>query len=131
MRHILIAEDEPRIAAFMKKGLQRFLQATVVEVVGDGSMVLDKLTSGSFELLLLDLGLPGKDGVEILKELRQQGLDLSVIIVTARAIDPPDNALAKSLDAEIISKPFRMTDLIQKVNAACINRALQDRANRL
>ncbi|MEM0981018.1 MAG: response regulator [Cyanobacteria bacterium P01_H01_bin.58] len=120
MRPILIAEDEPRIAAFMKKGLQRFLQATV-EVEENGNTVLGKVTHGNFELLLLDLGLPGKDGVEILKELRQKGLDLSVIVMTARAIDPQDNDLAKSLDAEIIGKPFRMTELVQKVKAACQN----------
>jgi two-component system response regulator QseB len=115
MNRILIAEDEPKIAAFLQKGLNR--SGFVTEVVSSGNTVLERVTSNTFDLLLLDLGLPGKDGSDIFKEMQQQGSQLPVIVVTARSIDPEDATLFQQSGTEIVSKPFRMRDLIQKVKA--------------
>ena len=113
MYQILIAEDEPRIVAFMQKGLQRAGFAT--EATHDGETALEMARTRSFDLILLDLGLPRKDGQTILKELRAQGLKLPVIILTARSIDDPDVVPILSLANQFMKKPFRMSDLVKTI----------------
>jgi two-component system, OmpR family, copper resistance phosphate regulon response regulator CusR len=71
MHRILIAEDEPRIAALLEKGLQT--QGFTTTISGDGQEAVDLAQSSNFDLLLLDLDLPSKDGWTVLKELRNQG----------------------------------------------------------
>lgn len=115
MSRILIAEDEPRIAAFIEKGLrQNGFTTTIIE---DGNKVVSAAKNGNFDLIILDLGLPGKDGWAILSELRRQGEQIPVIIVTAR-----DIRHGRSLDVEkaandYITKPFRFKDLLERVKA--------------
>ncbi|HBB33743.1 MAG TPA: DNA-binding response regulator, partial [Cyanobacteria bacterium UBA9273] len=82
MNRILIAEDEPRIAAFLEKGLRANGFATTV--VEDGDEALRKAQSNDFDLLILDLGLPGKDGWTVLEGLRGQGEELPIVILSAR-----------------------------------------------
>lgn len=114
MYRILIAEDEPRIAAFMEKGLRRSGFSTVV--ASDGNLALDAILNNGFDLLLLDLGLPGKDGQEVLVEMRKQGITLPVIIVTARSMDLRNSEL-QTLANDIVSKPFLMRDLLMKMRS--------------
>ncbi len=114
MYQILIAEDEPRIAAFMEKGLKRSGFSTIV--VNDGNAALEAIVANGFDLLLLDLGLPGKDGQEVLSELRQQGIALPVIVVTARSLDLQSSTLQAHAN-EVVSKPFLMKDLVAKVRS--------------
>lgn len=115
MSRILIAEDEPRIAAFIAKGLrQNGFTTTIIE---DGNQVVSTAQSGNFDLMILDLGLPGKDGWAILAELRRQGEQMPIIVVTAR-----DIYYGRSLDVEktandYITKPFRFKDLLERVKA--------------
>ena len=73
---ILIAEDEGRIASFLEKGLRANGFAT--ELAKDGDEALRLSRSGRFDLLILDLGLPGKDGFAVLRELRDEGRALPV-----------------------------------------------------
>jgi two-component system, OmpR family, copper resistance phosphate regulon response regulator CusR len=114
MNRILIAEDEERLAAFMEKGFRKNGFSTVV--ASDGQEVLQKLANEAFAVLLLDLGLPIKDGWAVLQELRNQGKDLPIIIVTA-IIDDRDRNTALSLGAtDYVTKPFRFGDLLDKVN---------------
>ncbi len=123
MRRILIAEDEPRIASFLEKGLRSSGFATAV--AGDGPSALQLASSGSVDLLILDLGLPLMDGLTVLRELRRIGLDLPVLILTARQT-PSD--LAAGLDAgadEYVTKPFRFADLL-----AHVTRLLEDSDDR-
>ncbi|MDB9527266.1 response regulator [Oscillatoria sp. CS-180] len=115
MSCILIAEDEPRIAAFMEKGLKRAGFTTVV--VTNGSAVVDSLVSGTFDLLLLDLGLPDKDGIEILEDMRRQGFTVPVVVVTARALDLRERTEIGMTGRDVVSKPFLMKDLVQKVRS--------------
>ena len=68
MSRILIAEDEPRIASFVEKGLRA--NGFTTAVVGDGRTALDQAAAGDFDLLVLDLGLPGMDGFAVLRRLR-------------------------------------------------------------
>ena len=82
MAAILIAEDEPRIAAFVEKGLRAAGYPTTV--AGDGRTALEHASSGEFDLMVLDIGLPVLNGFAVLEALRGQGSTLPVIILTAR-----------------------------------------------
>ncbi|MEM6435616.1 MAG: response regulator [Cyanobacteria bacterium P01_D01_bin.115] len=113
MSRILIAEDEPRIVAFIEKGLKR--SGFTTEVAANGNAVLEKVLAENFDLLLLDLGLPGKDGMEILKEMHQQGSALPIVVVTARELELVDQQMFRLFDITIFRKPFLMKKLLQKV----------------
>ncbi|MEO0935284.1 MAG: response regulator, partial [Cyanobacteria bacterium J06641_2] len=82
MNRIIIAEDNPRVAEFIEAGLQAHGYTTLV--VNNGREVADIASSKDFELLILDLGLPGMDGMEVLRQLRGRGETLPIIILTAR-----------------------------------------------
>ncbi len=114
MYRILIAEDEERIARLLDKGLRR--QGFDPVVAADGTQALALAGVGEFDLLLLDLGLPDIDGLDVLQELRSRGLKLPVIILSARA---DDRDIAAGYDrgaSEYITKPFKFTDLISKID---------------
>lgn len=113
MKNILIVEDEARIAAFLEKGLRKNGFATAI--AADGNQATFMAQSSNFDLLLLDLGLPGKDGWTVLKELRDQGKHLPIIIVTA--LDDESNRAA-GLEAganDYVTKPFRFEELLTRV----------------
>lgn len=113
MPNILIVEDEPRIASFIQKGLRS--QGFTTTVIADGRYVLDVLQNGTFDLLILDLGLPGKDGFQVLEELRGQGEDLPVIILSARS-DIHDKVAGLEGGADdYVTKPFRFEELLARV----------------
>jgi DNA-binding response OmpR family regulator len=116
MSRILIVEDELRIVAFLEKGLRKHGYMTAVAT--DGEEALRMAQQGIFDLLLLDLGLPLKDGWTVLKELRQtQDKIPEVIILTARANDC-DCAQSKQLGVRAyITKPFRFNELLSRVEA--------------
>lgn len=113
MPRILIAEDETRLAAFLEKGLRKSGFQTVV--AEDGQAALELAQQDEFALLLLDLGLPLKDGWAVLRELRQQGEPLPIIIVTAFS-DERNRAAAMAEGAnDYVTKPFRFNELLQKI----------------
>ena len=113
MDRILIAEDEERIAAFIKKGLQKNGYHTAI--AKDGEQALHLARSEEFDLLLLDLGLPIKDGWTVLAELEASSNHLATIIVSAR--DDPSTHLPRFRNRIIdyISKPFRFADLLERI----------------
>lgn len=115
MPHILIAEDEKRITSFLEKGLQAagFGVTTVV----DGRSALDGALAGSYDLLLLDLGLPALDGLDVLKRLREQGSTLPVIILTARDSAVDTVAGFEGGANDYVSKPFRFDELLARIRA--------------
>jgi len=113
MKRILIAEDEPRIVRFLVKGLTA--QGYVTSSVDDGDLALQLAQTGEFDLMLLDLGLPGRDGFSVLTELRRCRSTLPVIVLTAR--NAPDDIVA-GLDGgadDYMSKPFRLAELLARV----------------
>ncbi|AFY93524.1 response regulator transcription factor [Chamaesiphon minutus] len=118
---ILIAEDEDRLAAFIEKGLKNNGFETIV--AADGVQALEAILQrrGSandrqpVDLLLLDLGLPIKDGWAVLQEARAQHPDLPIIVVTAMT-DERDRQRVLQLGAnDYLSKPFKFSDLLAKV----------------
>ncbi|WP_299403748.1 response regulator transcription factor [Acaryochloris sp. IP29b_bin.148] len=113
MAHILITEDEPRIAAFLEKGLKSHGYATTT--VGDAHAALSLAISDEFDLLILDLGLPDRDGLEVLSDLRGQGANLPVLILTARDdIQDKVSGLEGGAD-DYMTKPFRFEELLARV----------------
>ena len=113
MSRILIAEDEPRIVRFLVRGLESAGHAT--GSTGDGNLALELALSGEFDLMLLDLGLPGRDGFAVLTELRARRSLLPIIVLTAR--DTPADIVA-GLDGgadDYMSKPFRLDELLARV----------------
>ena len=81
MARILIAEDEPRISSFVSKGLSS--NGYAVSVVEDGLTAYDYACTGEFDLMILDIGLPGLDGIEVCRQLRVFS-DAYVVMLTAR-----------------------------------------------
>lgn len=115
MARILIAEDEPRLAAFLEKGLRSGGFSTTV--VSDGLSASAVVSDADFDLLILDLGLPGKDGLDVLRDLRGEGTALPVIILTARD-DTGDRVAGLEAGADdYIGKPFHFEELMARVRA--------------
>ncbi|MBE9190273.1 response regulator transcription factor [Gloeocapsopsis crepidinum LEGE 06123] len=113
MNRILIAEDEPRISAFLKKGLEANGFATTVVEDGNGAAYLAR--SQDFDVMLLDLVLPGKHGLKVLEEIRDRGEQLPIIILTAFD-DVQDKVAGLEAGADdYITKPFRLEELIARV----------------
>jgi two-component system copper resistance phosphate regulon response regulator CusR len=113
MTRILIAEDEERIASFIDKGLKAIGYAT--QIVGDGREALTLARSGRFDLLILDLGLPGRDGLEVLEALRGEGAGIPVVILTARDTTSEVVAGLEGGADDYITKPFRFEELLARV----------------
>jgi two-component system, OmpR family, copper resistance phosphate regulon response regulator CusR len=113
MSRILIAEDESRIASFLEKGLRANGFTTVV--ASDGPQALQLASSGEFDLLILDLGLPGIDGLDVLSALRRQGESLPVVILTARDSVRDTVAGLEGGADDYIAKPFRFEELLARV----------------
>jgi DNA-binding response OmpR family regulator len=118
--NVLIVEDEARIADFLAKGLRR--QGYEVRCARTGSEAL-ALTRGTrpgppIDLIVLDLGLPDIDGLEVLRALRASGSDVPVIVLTART-EESDRVEALRLGAaEYHTKPLPFPDLLGSVRAS-------------
>jgi DNA-binding response OmpR family regulator len=113
MSKILIAEDADRISSFISKGLQSAGYVTTVATSGDQALAI--LKSSQFDLLILDIGLPGKDGFEVMQELRGTGNEIPILVLTAR--DSVDDTVA-SFDGgadDYMSKPFSFEELLVRV----------------
>ncbi len=112
---LLIVEDDQMIGEAVRTGLRR--QGLAVDWVEDGLAAKSALSTESFDLLLLDLGLPKMDGLQVLKWLRSTGSTMPVLILTAR--DSVDDRI-KGLDAgadDYIVKPFDFDELAARVRA--------------
>ncbi|GAA1538424.1 response regulator transcription factor [Nocardioides humi] len=113
MAHILIVEDEERIASFVAKGLRAEGHRTTVAT--DGPAGLDHALAGDVDLVVLDIGLPGMDGFELLDQLRSQGSRIPVIVLTARdSVTDTVTALEGGAD-DYMPKPFRFAELSARV----------------
>ena len=113
MAQILIVEDEQRIAAFIAKGLRAEGHQPTVAV--DGPSGLNEALSGRFDLMVLDIGLPGIGGFEVLDQLRSQGSRMPVIVLTARdSVTDTVTALDGGAD-DYMAKPFRFAELMARI----------------
>lgn len=116
--NVLIVEDDVRISSFLVKGLKAEGYSTSVASDGDSASETLELTGADFDLVLLDLGLPGMDGRDVLEALRRRHPALPVIILTAR--DEVDSKV-RVLDAgatDYVTKPFAFEELLARMRAA-------------
>ncbi len=113
---ILIVEDDERIASFVVKGLRAEGYAPVVAI--DGDVALRHLNDlVPFDLVLLDLGLPGTSGEEVLTRVRGRGLNVPIIILTARS-GIGDKVRGLDLGAnDYVTKPFAFEELLARIRA--------------
>src|SRR5690606_15938324 len=110
---ILIAEDEQRIVSFLEKGLRANGYTTVA--VGTGPDAVALARDDAFDLMVLDLGLPGFDGREVLRQVRARGERLPVIVLTARdGVDDTVGSLEEGAD-DYVTKPFRFEELLARI----------------
>ena len=115
---ILIVEDDEGIASFLAKGLKAEGYATAVARDGDEAIALAAASGEDLDLVLLDLALPGTDGLSVLRAWRTQRLGVPVIVLTARG-ETADKV--RGLDAgadDYVTKPFAFDELLARVRAA-------------
>ena len=112
---ILIVEDEKRVHQFLKKGFQS--ESYSVDVATDGESGSLLARSEPYDAIILDIMLPGKDGIEVLKEIRRANIDSPVLILSARN-DVDDRVQALNLGADdYLPKPFSFSEVLARVRA--------------
>jgi DNA-binding response OmpR family regulator len=112
---ILIAEDEPRLSSLLEKGLRAAGYSTTV--CDDGVIAATMSRDAEFDLLILDLGLPGQDGFAALRAIRGRGEKLTVLILTARdGVAATIAGLDGGVD-DYVTKPFVFDELLGRVRA--------------
>jgi DNA-binding response OmpR family regulator len=112
---ILLVEDDVPVASFIRKGLQA--ESHVVEVVNDGEDAKTWVSEAEFDLLILDVGLPKVDGLEVLKYVRARRPSLPVLMLTARG-KVEDRVRGLDLGADdYLAKPFSFSELSARVRA--------------
>ena len=110
---ILVVEDEKKVAGFIKKGLEE--ETYAVDVAYDGEDGLHLGVEGQYDLIILDIMLPKIDGLEVLSQLRAQGRDVPILLLTAKdAVDDRVAGLNKGAD-DYLTKPFAFSELLARV----------------
>ena len=115
MSSILVVEDEPAIADSLERGLHAHGYSIVV--TDEPSRALALALGGEFDLIVLDLGLPGGDGFEVLRALRQRGRQIPIIILTGRVEERDAEACLEAGADGYMTKPFRLDELLARVAA--------------
>jgi two-component system copper resistance phosphate regulon response regulator CusR len=112
---ILIIEDENKVAEFLRKGFTA--EAYSVEIASDGTSGSRLARSGMFDAIILDLMLPGKDGITVLKEIRAAKVDAPVLILSSKS-DVEDRVAGLNLGADdYVPKPFAFSELLARVRS--------------
>ncbi len=115
MTAVLLVEDDEAIAAPLSRALGR--EGYDVTIEHSGPAALEQALEGSHDLLILDLGLPGMDGLEVCRQVRARGSDLAVLMLTART-DEVDFVVGLDAGADdYVGKPFRLAELMARVRA--------------
>ncbi len=114
-RRILLVEDEPSLVVTLEDRLAA--EGYAVEVARTGDAGVAAALAASFDLVLLDVMLPGKDGFTVCRELRQQGLEIPILMLTARS-QVVDRVVGLKLGADdYVTKPFEMIELLARIEA--------------
>jgi len=124
MMRVLVVEDEKKVASFIKRGLEE--EGYEVELAGDGAEGLAMIQQGNYALVLMDLMLPKMDGLQVIRQMREQDLRTPVLCLTAK--DKVDDVVA-GLDSgsdDYLTKPFAFAELLARVRAL-IRRGNADR----
>ncbi|MDO8500781.1 MAG: response regulator transcription factor [Gemmatimonadaceae bacterium] len=112
---ILVIEDDPTVGQFVKRGLEQ--QRWVVDLVANGDEGEQLAAGGSYDLIILDMRLPGKSGLQVLNGLRARGFERPVLVLTAQdAIDAKVETLRAGAD-DYVTKPFAFEELLARIEA--------------
>ena len=112
---VLLVEDDPKILSFVRRGLEE--QGFTVETSADGDLGLQMASESAFDVLVLDIMLPGRDGLSILRSLREQKNTVPVLLLTARSsLGERVEGLELGAD-DYLTKPFFMEELIARIQA--------------
>jgi DNA-binding response OmpR family regulator len=112
---VLVVEDEQKVANALREGLEGEAFHVVLETTGEGAYF--RVTTETFDVVLLDLGLPGRSGLEILSALRQRGLKTPVLVLTARDT-VQDRVIGLDAGADdYLVKPFAFAELVARIRA--------------
>jgi DNA-binding response OmpR family regulator len=115
MTSVLLAEDDPAISEPLARALRR--EGYEVGVAADGPGTLEAARAGGIDLIVLDIGLPKLDGLEVCRRIRSAGQSIPVLILTARA-DEVDTVIGLDAGADdYVTKPFRLAELLARVRA--------------
>jgi two-component system copper resistance phosphate regulon response regulator CusR len=112
---ILVIEDDPTVGQFVKRGLEE--QRWGVDLVADGEEGERWAKSEAYDLIILDMRLPGKSGLEVLRSIRARGFERPVLVLTAQdAVDAKVQTLRAGAD-DYVTKPFAFEELLARVEA--------------
>jgi two-component system OmpR family response regulator len=112
---ILVIEDDPTVGQYVKRGLEE--QRWGVDLVADGEEGERRASSDAYDLVVLDMRLPGRSGMEVLQNLRARGFERPVLVLTAQdALDAKVSALRAGAD-DYVTKPFAFEELLARVEA--------------
>jgi two-component system, OmpR family, response regulator len=112
---ILVIEDDPTVGQFVKRGLEE--QRWVVDLVADGEQGEQRAAAEEYDLVILDMRLPGKPGIQVLDSLRARGFERPVLVLTAQdAVDAKVQTLRAGAD-DYVTKPFAFEELLARVEA--------------
>jgi len=115
MRRLLVVEDDPTIAEPLARALRR--DGYDVDVRADGASALARANRGDVDMVLLDLGLPDIDGMDVCRRLRAESPSMPILMLTARA-DELDTVIGLDAGADdYVTKPFRLAELLARVRA--------------
>src|SRR5258707_2901071 len=112
---MLVVEDEQKVANALREGLEGERYDVVVERTGEDAFF--RMTTEAFDLILLDLGLPGRDGLQILTTLRSKGIKTPVLVLTARDTLQDRVAGLDSGADDYLVKPFAFAELLARIRA--------------
>jgi DNA-binding response OmpR family regulator len=115
MSRILIVEDEPSIALALEDDLRR--EGYETEVVSDGDAAVERGAAGAFDLILLDVMLPGRHGFEVCRELRRVGIDTPIVLLTARTQEAEKILGLEAGADDYVTKPYSPRELRARVKA--------------
>ena len=115
MARVLVVDDEPRIVSFVSRALSA--EGFQVDAAHDGSRALELATTGSYELVVLDLLLPNVDGMTVLQDLMEQRPDQRVLVLSALSDVETKVRCLEFGASDYLSKPFSLAELIARVRA--------------
>jgi len=112
---VLLVEDDPRIARFVSQALRE--QSYAVDLTADGEDALYKASINDYDAVILDIMIPGRDGFEVCRELRAEGLTVPIVMLTARdSVQDRITGLDTGAD-DYLTKPFEVSELLARLRA--------------
>jgi heavy metal response regulator len=113
--HVLIVEDEEKVASFLQRGLEA--EGYAVVVARDGETALQRAIEDEYDAMILDVMLPKRDGFSVLRELRQRGAQVPVLLLTARSAVADKVAALDTGADDYLTKPFDFAELLARLRA--------------